>query len=193
LIKILRCERYKGGTRVTFVCGKRALDDYARKTIVLRESCRHLTVGEADLPETLVRWKEEKKKSARQLAQYRTAILQSEAKNLIQEAEQVGSWQVVKRSFVDRDAEEMKQLAKELMNVRSTIALIALKSGSGLVCFARSDDVDVDMGALLKDVFNRIGGRGGGQNVFAQGSCNESARADEALDLAADLIRSKLG
>ena len=191
LIKILRYERYKGGTRVTFVCGKRALDDYAQKTTVLRETCRQLTVGEEELLQTVIRWKEDKKSAARQLAHLRITTLQTEAAELIQKVEHVGSWQVVKRSYGDREPDEVKQLTKELIKKDSVIALIALKTGGGLLFFGRSPDVDVDLSVILKEVFKEIEGRGGGQNAFAQGSCAELTRIDDALDLALELIKSK--
>lgn len=50
-IKVLRTERKKGGLRVEFVCGGRALRDYARRHETLRAVALTLTTEEFDVPE----------------------------------------------------------------------------------------------------------------------------------------------
>ena len=48
LVKVRRSERYKGGTRVEFVCGGRALMDYSRKNEAVNRICARLSVGEGE-------------------------------------------------------------------------------------------------------------------------------------------------
>jgi alanyl-tRNA synthetase len=49
ILKIRRHENYKGGTRIHFVCGFRALKDYQEKTELLKQLSRTLSTAETDL------------------------------------------------------------------------------------------------------------------------------------------------
>src|SRR5438552_3491335 len=59
IITLLSTEKYKGGTRVAFVCGGRALRRQRERARLLRELALEFTAGEADLPKAVARLKEE--------------------------------------------------------------------------------------------------------------------------------------
>jgi alanyl-tRNA synthetase len=61
ILKIRRHENYKGGTRIHFVCGFRALKDYQEKTELLKQLSRTLSTAEADLAQHITKLKEDLK------------------------------------------------------------------------------------------------------------------------------------
>jgi alanyl-tRNA synthetase len=55
LIKILRAENYKGGTRIHFVCGSRALISFQIVQKIISKSSLNLSVRPKDLTEAICR------------------------------------------------------------------------------------------------------------------------------------------
>ena len=67
-IAVAGWERFKGATRLTFVCGGRALRSHARLRDVVAGATRALSVAAADLPAAIERLQGEIKENARAAA-----------------------------------------------------------------------------------------------------------------------------
>jgi alanyl-tRNA synthetase len=191
IIAVRKSERMKGLTRVEFLCGGRALHAVRRDFQVLTESARLFSGSATDLPALITKQSEELKaalrvrqKQAQQLAEY-------EAAGLLRNAPEKGGRKVVRHivpadSFVDA-----KTLAHAVAINPSAIALIgeaAPQGGTAKLFFAQSAGGLGDMGALLKQVVTKVGGKGGGARDFAQGGGLDDAKLDEALTLAESLL-----
>jgi alanyl-tRNA synthetase len=190
IIRIVGAERRGSDTRVTFLCGRRALADYRRKDAVLTQLANQLTTGYAALPEVVQKMDESLRAAQRELQKAGEAMAALEAEALLSRAEPAGAYRLVLRSFDDRDFLAVKQLASRLLNEAGVVALLGWKGpDKGQVLFGRSSDVDLDMVGLLRTVGKVVGGGGGGRPDLAQGGGMLSNRVDEALSLARQLIR----
>jgi alanyl-tRNA synthetase len=211
LIKITRTERRGAETRVEFFCGGRALTDYQAKNALLMGLAQEFTVGYWELPDVVQRLTEELKESRRELRRSRDALLDVEATALWHQAEQhrLGSpallastqgqgpanCRVVKALFPGRSLDDLKHLAQRLIAYPSTVALLATQGPVGensYFTFARSDDIEADLGALVRQACATIGGRGGGRPNFAQGGGPQGDMAAQALDQAAQSLIAAL-
>lgn len=169
-IKLLRQERRRGQTRVTFLCGKRALADYVHKHALLTQAAAVYSTDIHQVPELLARAQEQVKTLQRQVEELTTQLLTFEIEEVVATATAIGDHRVVVQSWADRPVDEMKTLANLLQARSNTIALLATAAGGKTtVIFARSDDGDVHMGNLLRDALKAFGGGGGGRPEFAQG------------------------
>lgn len=172
LTKITRTERRGEETRVEFLCGWRALRDYACKNTLVMDLARQFTVGHRELGETIQRLVEDLKETRRELHDTRDALLDAESAELWRQAPSVGGIRVVKAHFPDRSPDDLKHLAQRLVSHEGTVALLG---GGGAVgqkghfTFARSQDVDCPMGTLVRQACQMVGGGGGGRPEFAQG------------------------
>ena len=54
--------------------------------------------------------------------------------------------------------------------------------------FAQHSSAGKDMNALLKQVLEKIGGKGGGTRDFARGRLNDATLAERALSLAKEIL-----
>ena len=91
--------------------------------------------------------------------------------------------------YRDRSSDALKTLAAQLRAHPQTIALLATQAGGKLtLLFARSDDVDLHMGNLLRDALKASGGNGGGRPEYAQGGAPDPAVGEEVLHHAQALI-----
>jgi alanyl-tRNA synthetase len=187
LIKITRSERRTTETRVEFLCGRRALDDYRAKNTLVMELAREFTVGPWELGDVMHRLADDLKETQRELRRTRDALLDAEANALWHGAVPVGGARVVKAHLPERAAEDLKHLAQRLVTRSQTVVLLACGGEAGSKAsftFARSADLEQHMGVLVRQACEVIGGRGGGRPEFAQGGGPQGDRVIEALDAA---------
>ena len=169
-IKLLRQERRRGQTRITFLCGKRAIADYVRKHDLLTQAAAIYSTDIAQVPELLARGQEQVKTLQRQVDELTVRLLSFEVEEIAATATTLGDAHVVVQSWADRSVDAVKTLANLLQARPRTIALLATTmGGKATVVFARSEDVDKHMGNLLRDALKAFGGGGGGRPELAQG------------------------
>jgi len=97
---------------------------------------------------------------------------------------------VVSRVFADLPAEYLSFFATELAKSERTIALLAGAEGGHLL-FAQHPSTGKDMNALLKEVLQQSGGKGGGTRDFARGKLADPAQGEKALGLAKERLSSE--
>jgi alanyl-tRNA synthetase len=156
---------------------------------------QEFTVGHWELSDTVHRLADELKDTRRELRRTRDALLDAEASVLWNEAEvlALGSGasavrvHIVQEHFSDRSLDDLKHLAQRLVVRPGTVALLATESEPGQTSyftFARSDDLELDAGKLVREACQAIGGRGGGRPGFAQGGGPEGEQVAPALEAA---------
>ncbi len=188
-----RWERYKGGSRVEFLCGGRALRDYEQQNAVGWELNRLLSVAVPELPQAVARLQEQAAETRRGWEKARTALLEREADALWRDGEPLaGEGRLVRLNLGDRPMEEAKALAGSLCRHPLTVALLGTVSGGrAQLLFQRSADLTFDLNQVLRSVLPLLDGRGGGQPSVAQGGGPKAEALDEALRAAAEDVRHR--
>jgi alanyl-tRNA synthetase len=187
-IKIRRWERFKGGTRVEFLCGWRALRDYRWKNALALDLAGQLTVKDTEVPAAVGRLAGQVRERDRLLADVQNRLIELEARSRL--AETPGSPKVVAAVIPEWTTEMVAALAGRLAKAEATAAVLGTVDGHLVV--ARSGDLPVDAAAVLTEVARQHGGRGGGRPAYAQGAIPaahitaavESARAELTRRLA---------
>ncbi len=192
LIKVRRLERYKGGTRVEFLCGGRALRDYRWKHQFVAALARDLSIADHEVEAAVRRALAGEKEVRRQVEALRGQLLAYEAAALRQEATCINSLHIVARAFPERPAPEVKHLAGLLVAEPGTVALLASQGPAVRLFFMRSSDVTVDMRKLLQGVTKQYGGGGGGRPEAAEGGGMPPESTAEALTWAAQRLETGL-
>ncbi len=185
LLKVLRLDYRGQETRVEFVCGGRALRDYRLKNGVLQNLAAMLTVGYRELPDAVGRLQEEVKEARREARSLRERLVEVEAARLAGTAVVVGPLRVARAVEENWEPADLRALAQKVASRAGTIALVASIGGERVhLCVACAEEAPVDAAALLRAVAEPLGGRGGGQPRFAQGSAPAvpRQRVEEALE-----------
>ncbi len=188
-LRILRADRQGNETRVTFLCGWRALRDARWKHEVLSEVATSLSVGIPDLAETVARLVASGEEMRRELERARRQLLQVEAAELYGQGEWLGGARVVVAHWRDRPWEEVRALARAIAALPGGVALLGVDGDTARLCFARAEGLRWDMAALVREAAQCIGGRGGGRPDDAQGGGPDAGRLSEALALALQRLR----
>lgn len=186
VIVSLGIERYKGGSRVHFVCGHRALAEIERRNRALDQACGSLSAAIEALPEaahSVVARLATTDKRARDLLD---RALEGEARALLAAA---SGAPVVARSFDAWPAQDLRTLALKLTRAGSCVALLGSRSDKAHLVFAQSEGLGHDLGALLELALSLVEGRGGGRGNLVQGGGERTDKLDEALALAASVVR----
>jgi len=171
LLKITSAQKYKQGSRIEFVCGRRALLDYADKHDILTSVSNMLSAGLEDVPQLLEGLQAEFKATSKQLQAARKRLAGYVASELIDAAETRDGVRIV--SLVSEEY-DLRELALKLRGYERTIVLLASPGEKAQVIAARSDDVDYNMNVLINEVFGELGsGRGGGRPEMAQGGATD--------------------
>jgi alanyl-tRNA synthetase len=184
-VKLIRQERRRGQTRITFLCGKRAVADYARKHHLLTEIAAIFSTDISQTPALVARGQEQIKELQYRVNELAAAQLAQTAARLVAAALEVGDTRVVTHLLTDQPVDTAKTLANQIQAQGAAVALLACSQGDkATVIFARSDDALGHMGNLLRASLNAFGGNGGGRPEFAQGGGIAIASLPTLLDFA---------
>jgi alanyl-tRNA synthetase len=183
LVRISRLDYRGEETRVEFLCGSRALRDYRARSAVVDQLATRLTVGYWELDQAVERLQDEAKQLRGDLRRAREQLLKAEADELFEAAVPQGAYRIVRRIWEGRNPGELRALAQELIQRFEVGALLASVGERTHLCFACSEEVGLDMAALLREACARLGGKGGGQPHLAQGSApaTDSARVGAVM------------
>lgn len=186
--------RVHGGLfRITFLCGgrmRRYLDHLDRVSARLT---RELTTAPDQFVERFEDLQEQIKDLNREVGDLQKALVPLRAEALLEQAEQVGSARVVLARIDDLPAETLPAIAGALTAADDVVALLGAEvSGAGRLVFARSGDVDLDMGELLGRAAAILGGGGGGSPEYAAGGGTQAEALDTALTAAREDVRKAL-
>ena len=169
LIAISGFERFKGGLRVEFVCGGRALRAYRSVKNSVAGSVRLLSVLPDELPSAIEKLQAAGRSQQKSQEGLYERLAAHEAATLAASAEKVGAVNVVAAAVSGWDANGMKKLASSITDRPATLAVLLTTESPTLIVVSRSQDLSLDTGALLKSLIDRFGGRGGGKGAMAQG------------------------
>lgn len=170
LVKIVNFANYKGGSRVTFLCGGRALRHYQEVLRLAAASSLQLSVGVSELPEAVDRVLDDLKSTRRELREIKMAWSALQADQLWSEADVVDGMRVIIHQWADRDFEDVRAMALQLRERSRTMALLAATGqGVRLICACSEDLPEVDAVDVLHRALEPLGGRGGGSQTLAQG------------------------
>jgi alanyl-tRNA synthetase len=187
VVLVTALERYKGGSRVHFVCGDRATRVFAERQQVVGQLVATLSAPLDELPAAALRLKDELAASDRRAKALLARALEGDARRLLAEAQGTGpdptpsTPAIVVSIFDGWPADDLRALAQQLVALAPCVALLASRSDKAQLVFAQSEGLPHDVPGLLKAAVLHLGGRGGGRGNLAQGGGDRAERLEEAL------------
>ena len=161
-------ERFRGGTRVTFVCGGRVLQLLATLRQAVGGSVRLLSILPGELPGAIERIQTESKELKRALKTMQEAAAVHEAARLVAAAPVVNGVRVVVAALEGWDAVGLKAIAAAATSRDQVVAALFSTSRPIVAVVARAAGAKADAQAVLKMLVQQFGGRGGGRPDLAQ-------------------------
>lgn len=181
LVKITAADRYKGGTRITFLAGARALADYQTKHNTVAALARRFSVQAEDVAEAVLRQGEQLADAKRQLRSRTQELMHMKAAQLLAQATPVQGVAPILHCWQGLAPGEMKAFCTAVCEAEKAVVLLFAPEGEALhYACACSPGVPLSMGQLCQAVNAATGGKGGGRDTFAQGSAKRAAWTPEA-------------
>jgi alanyl-tRNA synthetase len=168
LVAVLSAERLRGGVRLEFVCGCRALRSLRTYRDAVAGCIRHISVAPEDLPGALERIQAEHKDHRKALRDAQERLAGYEAAELAAAAEPVNGVRVVVKALDGRDQNALKTMALAICGGPGFRAALFTTTAPYAVVLARSSEGEGDCAAALKPLLAAFGGRGGGRPELAQ-------------------------
>lgn len=163
VIKLTHVQRYKGGVRVTMLCGFRALADYDRKSESVRRISASLCAKEDEVAEAVEHLKEECARLKARLAEQQKEML----------------WLKARESDGEKGAVCLFESGLEGDGPRLLMNLVMERGHELCAVFCGNDEegyryvigsVSLDLRKLVKELNAAFSGRGGGKPEMVQGS-----------------------
>lgn len=172
-IKIINAERHRGGMRIEFVCGKRALVDARLKHEAISAANALLSVKPEDVPTAVRKLKEELAEMAAKLKSRTVELFALRKESLLKQAyiNHEGSKQIFlfEEDCTSKDA---KLLAQVLTGEEAVTAGIFYRSNDRLNYVFMSSNRGADCRELCRKANEIFDGKGGGNAVLAQGGAS---------------------
>ena len=190
-VKVIRHEKHKGGCRVEFVCGSRALADADKKNSTLLAVAQGLSVKPEQVPDALAKLKAD---LLAQLDDVKSKLLKIEEAQLQELYENAptnaAGTKILAVPLDGHDAKDIKVFLPKATALEHTICLlVAAKPERISYAAALGAATEGDCRVLIKLLNEAFGGRGGGKSDCAQGGADYCA--DWAAKLAAVVDKLK--
>ena len=184
---------YKGGTRITFFCGERALklhraqhddlDAIARRFSCQREAAVSAVKKLSDDYGAL-------KKSERELAKSLNGYMAAE---FLQSAVSAGKYRVIAQLVSGVDGGRLKDLSQAACADKTLTLLLSETEERLSYVLATGANFPIDVSELMPAVNAALGGKGGGRGTLAQGTAPSVSGAKEALEQLKTYFVKRLG
>jgi alanyl-tRNA synthetase len=133
VIAVSAWEKFRGGTRVEFVCGGRALKSHRALRDVVAGSIRALSVLPCELPASIERLQGELKDSRKTVKGLQAVLAVHEAARLASEAEPMGRVRAVVAALDGWDAGSLKAIASGIVELPGHVAVLFGSVAAGAI------------------------------------------------------------
>ncbi len=191
MIAVLSAERVRGGSRLTFVCGGRALAALRMYRDAVAGSVRSLSVLPGELPAAVERVQKEARDLRKQLKGVQDQLAVYEAERLAALAVPAGAGNLLVEIVRGWEPSALKGLASAVTTNRAVCVALLSPGPPVSVVLSCSAGIAVDVNACLQDLLRQFGGKGGGKRDLAQGG-GLTAPVETVAEAARAMLESKL-
>ena len=182
-MKILSHMNYKGGVRIGFVCGMRAVLSMQQDGARMDAIARRFSTSADKAVDAVIKQGDELAAMKREFKQRTDMLLDYRAKELAEKAELCGKTRAVVTMEEGLEANELGFLCEKLCACGNMVAVVLSQKDEMLSYrVARSADVALSMRELIQAVNALFGGKGGGRDDSAQGSAKLNGSAKDSVE-----------
>lgn len=175
IIKIIGWENRKDKTRLSFLCGHRALADYRKKHQIIKHLSGFFTVGFNQLEEKVTQLDKEKNELKKGFNRIEKELIRYEVEELkVKYSKNERGYFLVSKLFSEKSVHLLRQISLMLINEQKCLVIIGAEKPEPVLCLACSQDFNIHMGELIKQTMIEYNGKGGGSNFMAVGKLKRS-------------------
>jgi len=170
IIKILKTEKVNQEIRLHFVAGRLAFEYFNLYQNISTKIATKFNAKTENILNIVNQISDENQNLSKEIQLLKQKVLPLEAQELILSSEEYGYNQIVRQIFTDRNINEIRQLTNLIIQNGKTIAILGSTSTNKFsLIVACAPNSGVNASELLKKIINPLNGKGGGNNILAQG------------------------
>ena len=173
-VKGIRHERHKGGCRIEFVCGRRALKDADLKNSTLLAAADRLSVKPEQVPDAITKQHDDCLKELSQAKNRLLAIAEKKLQAAYESTpEDTTGSKIIALALEEYDAKDIKNLTKTAAALAGAISiLLAVQPERVSYAVVKGTEAAGDCRRIIKELNAVFHGRGGGKEDCAQGGAD---------------------
>lgn len=176
-------QNYKGGIRLWFLCGMRAVDSAARSRGIVNAVAKRFSTKAEEALASVVKQGDELSALKREMKLRTDALLTYRCAELLAESEKAGDTKLILHMEDRLSAADLKLFTEKITSTEKAVAVIFSMAGDTLLYqIASSNGVKLSMREVCNAVNAATGGRGGGKDTFAQGSAKAQPGLQETME-----------
>ena len=168
LIKLIGVQNYKGGVRVSMLCGFRAIADYEAKSESTKRISVMLSAKEEEIADEVARLKEELTSQKNKLAEMQQKLLQYKVNELPENEAFVVLFEP------DLSGDSPRELVNLLLARGASVGAVFVETGVNQYRYVIGSK-SLDVRTFAKMFNEKFAGRGGGKPEMVQGSVSGDA------------------
>lgn len=194
ILKIIDYKNYKGGMRIYFLTGKRALNDYEFKNNIVLKARYQFGVKDDQINNSIEELKKEVDFKQNKIDKLKEEILDYYKKEIISKASKLGDYNLIIKNDSNLDLDNLKRLANKIVSEKNNIIIFGQKEdNTARVLIAKSKNIKkFKVDEILDQTMGLLNGGGGGHEYFAQGGGSMPEKLDEALKKAKKLFENEM-
>ncbi len=191
-IKITDHQKYKGGTRLWFACGGRAVEAARRMQAGMTALARRFSTSREELYSAVVKQGDELVAIRQEMKRKTYMLCEYMAERFIARTEPIRGIRPIVVRIDGFNMNDLKMLTERIASDAKCVVLAFGTGNDGSCCYrmVRSEGVDLSMRELCNAVNATVNGKGGGSPVFAQGSA--ASVSDDVVDMLEGYLRRVL-
>lgn len=171
VLKVISHQNYKGGTRIFFLCGMRAVRSMTEDAALVEALAKRFSTKQEQVLQAVVRQGEELAETKRVLKKRTDDLFAYRAEAVRESAAKAGDIAVIVRSDEGLGMNELGFFAEKICETgKNVCVLFSEKDGQLLYRLARTEGLALSMKEVCQAVNAATGGKGGGRDDSAQGS-----------------------
>ncbi|MDF2616553.1 MAG: alaXL [Sedimentibacter sp.] len=187
IIKSTKTEKYKHGTRVEFLCGKRALDDYIIKNRNISVLSSVLTCGADMIMDNFDKILNENKKLKKDMNNLNNSLNEYKAKDIQISAIENENVKYI-FSASEEDVKDLRYICSKITEDESYVAVMISETTNGCnLVLGQSKNMNYDIKNIFEKCRAFINGKGGGNNFLLQ-CTGDTKKGAECLEIAKNML-----
>ncbi len=182
VIKLIGVQNYKGGVRVSMLCGFRAIADYEKKSESTKRISVMLSAKEEEIVDEVAKLKEELAVQKGKVAEMQKSLLQYKVQEI------ADGQPLVVMFESDLSGDSPRELVNLLLDKGTEVGIVFAETGAEEYRYVIGSRV-ADVRPFAKMLNEKFGGRGGGKPEMVQGSVSGEA---DAIREAVELCRNEM-
>ncbi len=178
LLKITQAAAYKGGMRLTFLCGGRAYTYAAMLQEAMDGMARSFSTGVDKVSAAVEKMNGELDAAKRQNKSLSARLEGYYSRELKEKARDIKGKKLLVEIVEDTDPKRLRPLCQSTLEAKA-LTLLLCPNGEQVSYILMCKGINLDMGEVIQAVNAALGGKGGGRGDMAQGSARKPTGLEE--------------